>query len=114
MITVYYIFSILFIWMNAYYFININKLDIRFKYKDKSSLTKTQLFYYLTKVLYWIWIPLGLLTDQYHMFILLIILGGLRFPFYHINNKLFKIYNLLLPVISIIVIFVTILYHFFI
>jgi hypothetical protein len=102
MIDIIYIISPLFIWMNIYYILNISKLDIRFVNRD---LDKSHYFWYITRVLYWIWLLIGLFTDISNIFLINISLIVLKFVLYHLNIKLYKIWSLLLPIVNIIIIF---------
>lgn len=100
MINIFYFLSIIFICNNIYYIFNRKVLDTRFQYKKVTS--KYHLFYYYTKLLYWIWLSIGLFTNYYIYFA---ILGGLvlfKFPLYHINKKFYVYYIMILPILNII------------
>jgi len=112
MITTFYLLSFLFIWMHLYYVININNLEIRFSKTPGhiKKVSKVKIFYYFTRILYWIWIGFGLVMD-YHYFLWFIVgFSILKFILYHINNQLYKIWNLLVIPLSISVI-VTIFFY---
>lgn len=93
---------VLFLWMHVYYLLNINKLDKRIKDRDEDI--KQNLLYFFTRAIYWIWLPIGILTTNYNIFLILIIFVLLKFPLYHINKMIYKVYNLILPIISIVLI----------
>lgn len=101
MTNIFYILSILFIFMNVYYIFKNKQLDRRFKERDIMGMSKIDLVYYLTKVVYWIWVPIGLFSGQYFIFCILIILGVLKFPIYHLNKNIFRIYNDIYPILCI-------------
>lgn len=108
MITTFYLLSFLFIWMQLYYLSNINRLDKRFLDKDIMSMSKFDLFYYITRVLYWIWIPLGLILGN-PVFWFIIYMSFIKLISFHINKKFYKFWNLLMipfSIVTMIVIFV--------
>lgn len=111
MITFFYIFLSLFIWNEIYYLYNREKLDINFKNKDIESISNTDVLFYFTRLLLWIFIIIGLFIDPLGFSILLTI-KLLKAPFYHINRKLFIIYDTVLPIISSLYIIVIIILHF--
>jgi hypothetical protein len=100
MINVFYLLSIIFIWSNIYYIFNRSVLDVRFEFKENTS--KTQLFYYYSKLFYWLWLCLGLFTEYYTYFYILGGLSLLKFPLYHLNKKLYVYYIMILPLLNII------------
>lgn len=109
-ITFFYIFLSLFIWNEIYYIRNKERLDKNFRNKDIESINKKDLFFYFTKVLYWIWIAIGLFSDMKVYFIILLSLIIIKFPLYHLRNKVYyMIYDNALPILSIIMISIIIL-----
>lgn len=110
MITTFYLLSFLFIWMHIYHVININNLDIRFSQRDLSKVSKFYLFYYFTRVLYWVWIITGLLMGYHYFLWFIVSFSLLKLIFYHINNRLYKIWNLLVAPLSISVILTMFIY----
>lgn len=100
MIDIFYILSIAFIWSNAYYFLNRKVLETRFE--DKKNTSKVQLVYYYTKLLYWIWLSIGLFTELNTYFVILGVLSLLKFPLYHLNKKIYVYYIVMLPLLNII------------
>ncbi len=87
--------------MNIYYIFKNKQLDKRFKERDIMNVSKMDIVYYLFKVIYWVWIPIGLFSSQSSLFWILLIIGFLKFPFYHLNKKLFSVYNDVYPVLCI-------------
>ena len=102
MITFFYTFAIFFMFNEIYYVYNKIELDTTFNDKDKniSSLSKMQLAYYVMRVLYWIWLIIGLFSPMSNLFTFLLILRSLKFPFFHISKKFYVIWDNLLPAIS--------------
>jgi|LakMenE18May11ns_1017448.scaffolds.fasta_scaffold8602879_2 hypothetical protein len=91
-----YTFSLLFIWSNIYYIINYNRLDKRFAERDRNS--KVDLVYYVTKVLFWIWLVVGLFTPMKYIFMIMMGIGLIRIPMYHISKNLTSVWFRLTPV----------------
>jgi hypothetical protein len=107
-----YTLSLLFIWSNIYYLLNYERLDKRFSERDRNS--KIDLVYYITKVLFWIWLVVGLLTSLKYTFIMMIGISLIRIPMYHISKKLSSIWFRLTPpfyIILMIHIFIEIFKH---
>lgn len=69
--------------MNIYYLLNYKRLDKSFSERDKNS--KLDLVFYITKLLSWIWIIGGLFLENNIFYIILLSIGLLRIPIYHIN-----------------------------
>ena len=101
MTNIFYILSILFIFMNVYYIFKHNELDKRFEERDLMKLSKLDLVYYFTRFSYWIWIIVGLFSGQSFIFWILIGLASLKFPLYHINKNIFRVYNDVYPILCI-------------
>jgi hypothetical protein len=110
MITLYYLISILFAFNEVYYVFNKNRLDISIKSLDVKSFSKFDILHYVLRLMFWIWIVIGLWSSQSEMFIFLGSLHLIRFPFYHISRKLYIIWDNILPSISIIFILIIIFY----
>lgn len=90
-----------FIWNEIYFIFNKKSLNKKFKEKDIKGLSKLDFVYYLTKVMYWIWIGLGFFSVFSNLFIILFIVSFIKFPMYHINKKVYFIYDLIVPFASI-------------
>jgi hypothetical protein len=97
--SLYYIFSLIFIWMNLYYLSNISKLNTRFS--DRESISKLDYFYYVTKFLFWIWTIVGLFTNFKFVFLIIILLSFFKIIIYHIDFKLYKFYVIILHIVLI-------------
>ena len=92
----------LFVWMNLYSLANLTKLEKRFYEFDIESITFKQYLYYISRVIYWIWILLSLFTALKAYFLILLSLPILKFTMFYLNKRLFKIFNVFIPFISII------------
>ena len=110
MITLYYLISILFAFNEVYYVFNKTRLDISIKSQDVKSFSKFDILHYVFRLMFWMWIVIGLWSSQSEMFIFLGSLHLIRFPFYHISRKLYIIWDNILPSISIIFILIIIFY----
>ncbi len=108
----FYLISIFFIWSEIYHVYHKNRLDVNFRNKDISLVTKLDLVFYFCRLTFFIWIFLGLWSSQQNLFILLILLNLIKFPFYHFNKRLFAIWDNVLPTINIIQIIIIMIYGF--
>jgi len=102
MITFFYTFLLAFIWNEFYYIFNRKRLNTNFENKDIDSMRKMDLVYYSTRVLYWIWMIVGIFSGLPTLFLVLFILGFIKFPLYHISGKIYKVYENVLPFFSIV------------
>ena len=78
MITFFYTFLIVFIWNEIYYITNKHRLSLNFKNKDLESTTILDVVYYFTKVLYWIWLIIGIFSSLSTYFIILFTLVSIK------------------------------------
>jgi hypothetical protein len=97
---IFYLLSIIFIWNEAYYIFNKERLSNLFENRDIIGLTKVDVVFYFVKALYWIWTIVGLFSGVTYFWMLLTV-GFLKFPLYHINKKVYVVYNNILPILSI-------------
>ena len=107
-----YTLSLLFVWNNIYYLLNYERLDKRFTERDRNS--KVDLVYYITKVLFWMWLIVGLFTSMKYIFMIMMGIGLIRIPIYHISKKLASIWFRLTPpfyIILMILIFIEVFRH---
>jgi hypothetical protein len=110
MITFFYSFLLVFIWTKIFLVFNKQRLDLNFRNKDIMSIKKIDLVYYLTEFLFSIWMIIGLWSSQRDLFIFLLTLNLIKFPFYHISKKLYAVWDNILPSISIIFILMIFIY----
>lgn len=100
---VFYLLSIVFIWNEAYYIFNKERLSNLFERKDVMGLTKVDVLFYLLRAIYWIWLIIGLFSGVTYFWMLFAV-GFLKFPLYHLNKKAYVIYNNISPILSMILI----------
>jgi len=110
MITLFYLISILFALNEIYYVFNKSKLDTNFKNLNVKSSTKLDIAHYLLRIMFWIWMIVGIWSSQSELFIFLTTLHLVRFPFYHLSRKLYIIWTNILPSISFIFILIILIY----
>jgi hypothetical protein len=110
MIILFYLISILFALNEIYYVFNKSKLDTNFKNLDVKSSTKLDIAHYLLRIMFWVWMIVGIWSSQSNLFIFLTILHLVRFPFYHLSRRLYIIWTNILPSISFIFILIILVY----
>ena len=110
MITLFYLISILFALNEIYYVFNKSKLDTNFKNLNVKSSTKLDIAHYLLRIMFWVWMIVGIWSSQSNLFIFLTILHLVRFPFYHLSRRLYIIWTNILPSISFIFILIILVY----
>jgi hypothetical protein len=110
MIILFYLISILFALNEIYYVFNKSKLDTNFKNLDVKSSTKLDIAHYLLRIMFWVWMIVGIWSSQSNLFIFLTILHLVRFPFYHLSRRLYIIWTNILPSISFIFILIILIY----
>lgn len=110
MITLFYLISILFALNEIYYVFNKSKLDTNFKNLDVKSSSKLDIAHYLLRIVFWIWMVVGIWSSQSDLFIFLTVLHLIRFPFYHLSRRFYIIWTNILPSISFIFILIILVY----
>ena len=110
MITLFYLISILFALNEIYYVFNKSKLDTNFKNLNVKSSTKLDIAHYLLRIMFWIWMIVGIWSSQSSLFIFLTTLHLIRFPFYHLSRRVYIIWTNILPSISFIFILLILVY----
>jgi hypothetical protein len=102
MISLFYISSILFIYVEIFQIINRNTIYKRFSDISNISLNPFLLIsFYILKLYYFIWIPIGLLTNNWIYFAILIGLGLFKYPILLTkNNFCINLYDLMNTIIS--------------
>jgi hypothetical protein len=104
-VILFYLISFFFIFNEIYYVFNKNRLDVSIKSSDKSFI-RFDILYYIFRILFWIWMIIGMWSSQSILFSFLVTSHLIRFPFYHLNRKLYIIWDNILPSISIIFILI--------
>jgi hypothetical protein len=110
MITFFYYFLLVFIWTKIFLVLNKQRLDLNFRSKDIMSIKKIDLVYYFTEFLFFVWMIIGLWSSQSVLFMTLLSLHLLKFPFYHLSKRLYAVWDNILPSISIIFIMIIFIY----
>ena len=113
MITFFYLFLILFILNEVFYFSNRKRLDVFFKKKDPSQIKKLDIVYYLLKITSIFWPTIGLFSSFSTLFSLLILLGLSKFILYHFSKKVYSIYVDVYPILTISIYLTILFYKFF-
>lgn len=98
----FYLLSFLFIWSELYSIYNKIRLQNIILNRDIKLLTKFDFVFYLTKLFFILWVIVGIWSSHQNLFILMISLIFLKFPFFHINKKLYAVWENILPVINIV------------
>ena len=96
--SIFYILALLFIWNEFYYTKNLELLNSKFKERELNSFTKLDMFYYLTRVLYCIWLVIGSLTIYHNYFLGIIALSITKFIIYPIGKTIYKPYDLFVSI----------------
>ena len=103
MTAVFYCIFIIFIWNEIYYIKNKLRID---KIKSLKKTSKIDIIFYTTRIIYWIFIIIGLFSSLKIIFLTLLIAKIIQVPLYHINRKVFIYYDNFLPLISSIIILI--------
>jgi hypothetical protein len=113
MITFFYTFIIVFIWNEIYYIKNKHRLSLNFKNKDIESTTVFDIFYYFTRLLYWIWLIVGIFTSLSPYFIILFSLVIIKLITFKSRKKsLYVIFDNIFPILSVFLLGVILLIKF--
>lgn len=100
--SIFYILLFLFIWNEFYYVRNRNKLATKFRDRAIESYTLFDVVYYLTRVFYWFWLIIGCFSHLQHYFQIIILLSLGKFILYHLNKKIYAVYDLIIAIVSIV------------
>jgi hypothetical protein len=110
MIYLFYIILAILI-INEFLFIfNRKRINVNFKNKDVEKVKLLDIYVYLLKTVSIFWPFIGLFSNFYFLFLLVILLNLFKFIIYHINLFLYSVYIYILPFI-IVVIYSLILYR---
>ena len=88
MITLFYLLLIIFAFNEVYYVFNKPRLDLNMKNRDVESTKSIDIAHYLLRILFWIWIVIGLWSSQSEMFMFLLITDLLGHLVMLLNIKL--------------------------
>lgn len=112
MITTFYLFLIIFIANEIFYFSNRKRLDIFFKKKDPSQIKKIDILYYLVKIMSTVWPIIGLFSSFSGLFLVVLLLGLSKLFLYHLFNRFYTVYVDIYPLLLITVYLVILFYKF--
>ncbi len=108
----FYLLSIIFIWVEIFAFKNKSKVSKRLNSQDlENSNIRLYLVFFLFKLFYLIWLPLGLFSNIWIMYLFLICLGIINFLVPLSRSKLLVFIFRLFNVISSCIILTIILYR---
>lgn len=110
MTILFYSLIIIFFWMEIYYVYNKTNLDTIIKNRDIENTSMKDIFYYFSRLLFYVWLIAGIWSSQSSLFIFLTSLHLLSFPFYHLSRRLYIIWDNILPSISIIFMLIILVY----
>ena len=107
-INFFYLLAPLFIWVEIFGFLNRGKVYKRLSSQNiEFSNLRLYLFFFLSKIIYLIWIPLGFFTNLWFYFMLLCLLGTFRFVTVSTrNNIIINLYDFLNPFLSCIILLI--------
>ena len=91
---------------------NFELLNSKFKERELNSFTKLDMFYYITRVIYWIWLIIGSFTMYYNFFLGIIALSVTKFIIYPIGKPIYKPYDIFVSIGSAICLFVILYFRF--
>lgn len=114
-INIFYILAILFIWVEVFGFFNRGKVTTKLNIQEiENSRVGLYLFFFLSKLIYLIWIPLGLFGDLWICHLILFFLGIFRFVILLTHrNIIINLYDFLNPFISCIILIIILIQVFF-
>lgn len=107
--NIFYILSIPFIGVEIYQIVNRNRVFRKFDANLESDSLFSYFTFYLFKIIYLIWIPIGLFTHFWPYFLILISLGLFKwlvvFTKKNILINLYDITNCIISVLTLLIIF---------
>jgi hypothetical protein len=95
---------ILFIINNIYFLKNRDYLQQKFS--EKTSIKLLDVLYYYINLVYYVFVFVGLFTDNKLYFYILTITYLLKFPLYHISKKIYRIFSYLYPHIVVLILLI--------
>lgn len=107
-INISYLLTLVFIWVEIYGFLNRNQVAVKLKVEEiENSRVKIYLFFFFSKLIYLIWIPLGLFGDFWIHHSILLSLGLFRFVVVLTRkNIIINLYDFLNPFLSCIILII--------
>jgi hypothetical protein len=93
---------LLFIINILYFIVNKDRLQKKSFEKNIESVKFSEVLFYYINLFFYIFILLGTFTGD-NICIVLFVLYLIKFPIYHINKKIYKVYSYLYPYMNIII-----------
>ena len=91
--------------INNIYFIK-NRDYLQQKFSEKNDIKLLEVLYHYINLLYYVFVFIGLFTEYKLFFYSLFIIYLLKFPLYHINKKIYRVFSYLYPHITVIILLV--------
>jgi hypothetical protein len=102
MINILHFVLVLFMLNEIFFIFNRKRLDINFENKDVLSVKTIDLLHYITRVMSFIWTILLFITGYKLVASIFVILVLLKFLLYHLNENIYRVYVVILPIIYVI------------
>lgn len=104
---IFYIMPIFFIWSEVYHIRNRNRLYIKLDQRYDLTpirVSKVDYIFYMTKLLYLLWIMIGLFSSISNLFLLILLVSAIKFLILLFKSKKFSdIYDTISSIICIII-----------
>lgn len=113
MSLLFYFFSLIVVWTEIYFVFNKVRLERNFVNKDLQSVTKSDFFYYLFRLIFFIWLVVGIWSSFQNQFIIILSLNLLKFPIFHVSRRIFAVYDNVLPTINILAVLIILFFRVF-
>lgn len=92
--NIFYLLPLLFIWVEIYHMLNKDKIYIRFNQRDMTKSSIVDYTYYVSKILYLIWLIIGLFSNISYYFLIIIVISLIKLIILLFRSNLFnKIYD---------------------
>lgn len=101
--TIFYSLAFVFIWTEAYHMKFKDRLYVKFNQRIISKSTPFDYIYYITKVMYLLWITIGLFSSSSNLFLLILMISALKFLIILKLKKFTEVYDIISSVSCIIV-----------
>ena len=97
------ILILLFFWMSLYSLANLTKLEKRFYEFDLEGVGFKHYLFYISRLLYFVWIVVGLFSNHYSFFLILFGLILSKFLIFYLSKKFYKFLNVFNPFIVMVI-----------
>lgn len=100
--NLFYIMPLFFIWSEFYHLKNKNRLYVKFNQRYINGSSTTDYIYYITKLIYLLWIIIGLFSHLSHLFMIILLISSIKFLVMLLKSKKFNdIYDVISSIICI-------------